>query len=139
MINLVSLSIGGLGIVGRVGSRHLSISCGIHETTTRRGVILTWYLAICRLVSQRRQLWPDTGWIGLVLVRLRLCLGVGVNLVGLGGRSGTLPFFGGLALVLFLLLTGLPLLSDLLEFCSGNKLAVGTRSSSVYIDTRDRR
>lgn len=105
--------VGGVRVVGRVA--HLSVALVDHATA--RGAVLAGNLAIGSLIADRRQLRPDTASIGG-----GLALGGvgGARSVDLGGLrrlgSSTLTLLGGLALSVFLLLSGLPFLANLLEF-----------------------
>lgn len=119
--------IGGVRVVGRVA--HLSVALVDHAAAG--GTVLAGHLAVSGLVADRRQLRADTtavgrrltglGWVG----RTR-----SLDLVGLGGLgSSTLALLGSLALGLFLLLAGLPLLADLLEFWT--TVSIDVRSSAM--------
>lgn len=101
-------------VVGRV--RHLSIVL-VHHSTAGGSTILTGDLAVCGLVSDRRELRTNTTavgrWLPVGWVR-----GVGgFDLVGLNSLSGSaLTLLNGLALSLFFLLASFPLLANFLEF-----------------------
>jgi hypothetical protein len=103
----------GVRVVGRV--THLSVALVDHATT--RAAVLAIDLAISRLITDGGKLRTDTAAVSGGLATLR---GVrragGIDLTSLGGLgSSTLTLFSSLALRLFLLLAGLPFLSDLLE------------------------
>lgn len=105
--------VGGVRVVGRVA--HLSVALVDHAAAGR--TVLAWHLAVGSLVTDRWQL-TNSSSVGRRLSSLRW---VGrsrrLDLVGLGSLGGsTLALLGSLALSLFLLLPGLPLLADLLEF-----------------------
>ena len=106
--------VGRVRVVGRVG--HLCIVL-VDHATARRTTVLAGDLAICGLVSDRRELRADSTGVGRRL-SMRWVRGVGrLNLVGLGSLSGsTLTLLNSLALSLFLLLASLPFLADFLEF-----------------------
>lgn len=112
--------VGGVGVVGGVG--HLSIALVDHSTRTR--AVLTRDRFASRLVSDGRKLGPHTTAVAGRRATLRRVRLVGtVDLVGLRSLgSGTLTLLGGLALGIFLLLPGLPLLADLLKFCHESQL-----------------
>ena len=76
-----------------------------------RSLVLTWYLR-ARLVADWRQLDRSST---LLITRSR---GTLARVLTIGRNScSSSALFVGLALVFFLLLTGLPLLSNFLEFC----------------------
>lgn len=104
----------GMRVVGRVA--HLPVALVNHATTGR--TVLARHLAISRLVADRRQLRANAASVGRWLASLRWVGGPrSLDLVGLSSLgSGTFTLLGSLALGLFLLLAGLPLLADLLEF-----------------------
>lgn len=109
-----SALVGGVRVVGRVA--HLSVALVDHAAARR--TVLAWHLAVGSLVTDRRQLRANSTSVGRRLSSLRW-VGGGrrLDLVGLGSLGGsTLALLGSLALSLFLLLPGLPLLADLLEF-----------------------
>lgn len=115
-VDLAALTIRRMGVTWRVGSRHLAIARWIDQTT-RRSTILTWHLTICWLVAYWRQLRPNTGSVGgSWLAGLAATTGsaIAINLVGLG--SSPFSLLGGLALIIFLLLSSFPFLADLFEF-----------------------
>lgn len=120
MINLTTLCVRGVRIVGRVS--HLAIALVYHTTCC---AISAMHLAVSGLVPDRGKLRTDTARIsrGLTSSSLRgiRCTG-GFHLVCLGslGSSSTLTLFSSFALSLFLLLAGFPFLSDFLEFCNNN-------------------
>lgn len=82
--------------------------------TTRRSLVLGRHLGV-GLITDRGQLNRATS-----LVTSRRSTFRGLTL---GSNSSSVTLFLGLAGVLFLLLAGLPLLSDLLEFCGRYALA----------------
>lgn len=79
--------------------------------------ILRWDLAPGRSVADRGKVRANTGRIVLACGSLRGFGGLAVN--GAATLSGALAFLFGLSLAVFFLLTGLPLFSNLLEFCVG--------------------
>jgi hypothetical protein len=130
LIDLVSLPIGRVRIVGRISGRQLAISGRVYHSPTWRGVVLTRYLAVRGLVPQGRKLWTNTGWVGRILGGLRIRRSTGLNLAGLSsGSRSTFSLFSSLALVLLFLLSGFPLLSDLFEFCGRTKLSASDRQT----------
>lgn len=94
------------------------MSVALVDHATARGTVLTGHLAVGRLISNRRQLRPDTAGVGGRLSTLGIRRVGSVDLVGLSSLSGSgaLALLSGLALSLFLLLASLPLLPNFLEF-----------------------
>ena len=95
-----------------------------------------WSLVLARdlsagLVADRRELDRPAS---LLVARGRAIVGRALTIGGNSSSSGSLLF--GLSLILLFLLAGLPLLSDLLEFCNKNGLACWryTRNPEALVD-----
>lgn len=122
---LVHLVVLGVRRVRRVVAVHLAVALRVDHPagTTRR--ILARDLVLGGLVADRGQLGSDTAGVARRLAGLRgVSRSTALDLTGLSlslGSRRTLTLFGGLALVLFLLLAGLPFLADFLELCRGVK------------------
>jgi hypothetical protein len=98
------------------GVGHLPIVL-VDHATARRTTVLAGDLAIRGLISNRRELRADSTCIGRWLSVGRVRRVGRFNLIGLGSlSSSTLTLLNSLALSLFLLLAGLPFLTDFLEF-----------------------
>lgn len=105
--------VGGVRVAVRVA--HLSVALVDH--TAARGAVLAGHLTISSLVADRRQLRANTGSVGRGLSLGGIGWTRSVDLAGLCRLcSSTLTLLSGLALCLFLLLSGLPFLANLLEF-----------------------
>lgn len=100
-------------VVGRIA--HLSIALVDHAAA--RGAILAGHLAISSLVADRRELRANPTGVGRGLTLGGIGGTRSVDLVGLHRLgSSTLTLLSGLALSVFLLLSGFPFLADFLEF-----------------------
>jgi len=108
MVHLLALSVGRV----RVLLVHLTVALLVHRVHSSR--VLSGGLRAGGPVADRRKL-TDPGWVVLRRWGLRRVGRLAVDGVGL--CRGALSFLVGLALILLLLFTSFPLLTDLFELC----------------------